>query len=305
LYLDRRRNFFRHRETPATMSVFHEKQQAGLCAVHALNAALQGAYFTAVDLAQIAREFDELERQAMLEAGADTPEAIRFLAEDSSNVAGDGNFSVQVLERALASFSVQLERVRPNTPTGRELLRTAATTQRAFIANQGEHWLTLRKIDVGTESLWFNLNSLEDAPQSMSHLYVDAYLTSLGEQGYDLFLVRGELPPASQSLEGGGAWFSVVCENDSSPPLIFDHLGNAVTATKAKARSKSKRTQRASSSESDDDSDDDLKRAIAESKRSAPVPKQRIVETVRLDDDDDDDEALKAALALSMQDSLR
>jgi ataxin-3 len=284
------------------MSVFHEKQQAGLCAVHALNAALQGAYFTAVDLAQIAREFDELERQAMLEAGADTPEAIRFLAEDSSNVAGDGNFSVQVLERALASFSVQLERVRPNTPTGRELLRTAATTQRAFIANQGEHWLTLRKIDVGQESLWFNLNSLEDAPQIMSHLYVDAYLTSLYEQGsYDLFLVRGELPPASQSLEGGGAWFSVVCENGSSLPLIFDHLGNPVTATKAKARSKSKRTQRASS-ESDDDSDDDLRRAIDESKRSAPVPKQRNVETVRLDDDDDDDdEALKAALALSMQ----
>ena len=35
--------------------VFHERQEGQLCAQHALNALLQGPYFTAVDLAEIAQ----------------------------------------------------------------------------------------------------------------------------------------------------------------------------------------------------------------------------------------------------------
>lgn len=38
-----------------------------LCAQHCLNAALQGPYFTAVDLSEIAHGLDEEERQQMSE----------------------------------------------------------------------------------------------------------------------------------------------------------------------------------------------------------------------------------------------
>ena len=42
-----------------------------MCAQHCLNALLQGPYYTAVDLAALARQLDEEERARMAE-GADT-----------------------------------------------------------------------------------------------------------------------------------------------------------------------------------------------------------------------------------------
>jgi ataxin-3 len=61
-----------------------------------LNTLLQGPYFTEIDLMHVAREIDEKERQVMIEMGTETPDFIRFVAEDSGNVADDGNYSVQV-----------------------------------------------------------------------------------------------------------------------------------------------------------------------------------------------------------------
>ena len=55
------------------------QQEGSLCAQHCLNALLQGHYFTAVDLADIARQLDESERQHMAEAGTDSAEYRRFL----------------------------------------------------------------------------------------------------------------------------------------------------------------------------------------------------------------------------------
>ncbi len=60
--------------------VFHERQDGNLCAQHALNSLLQGAYFTAVDLAEIARGLDDLERQRMAEGGVDSSEFLKFAA---------------------------------------------------------------------------------------------------------------------------------------------------------------------------------------------------------------------------------
>ncbi|KAL3217885.1 hypothetical protein MRX96_031991 [Rhipicephalus microplus] len=49
--------------------IFHEKQEGSLCAQHCLNGLLQGEYFTAVDLATIAQQIDEQERETMAEGG--------------------------------------------------------------------------------------------------------------------------------------------------------------------------------------------------------------------------------------------
>ena len=68
-----------------------------------------GAYFTEIELAEIAKEFDEEERRVMMEMGTETKEFLQFLAvlyvhflvfiiyqEDSGNLADDGNYSIQV-----------------------------------------------------------------------------------------------------------------------------------------------------------------------------------------------------------------
>ena len=46
-----------------------QQQEGALCAQHCLNALLQGPYYTAVDLATLARQLDEEERMRMAEGG--------------------------------------------------------------------------------------------------------------------------------------------------------------------------------------------------------------------------------------------
>lgn len=48
--------------------VYILQQEGRLCAQHCLNAALQGSYFTAVDLGELAMRLDEEEREQMSES---------------------------------------------------------------------------------------------------------------------------------------------------------------------------------------------------------------------------------------------
>ena len=57
---------------------------------------------------QIALELDEMERRVMLEAGATSDEFLRYAAEESSNVANDGMFSIQVLQKALEALGLSV-----------------------------------------------------------------------------------------------------------------------------------------------------------------------------------------------------
>lgn len=92
-------------------TIFHEKQEGQLCAQHALNALLQGAYFTAVDLAEIAKQLDEEETRAMAEGnvgGLESEEYRKFLKEGSSNYDDSGFFSVQVISKALSVWGLDI-----------------------------------------------------------------------------------------------------------------------------------------------------------------------------------------------------
>ena len=60
-------------------AIFHEVQDGSLCAQHCLNSLLQGQFYSAVDLADLARELDTMERARMAEVGEDTPEYRRLL----------------------------------------------------------------------------------------------------------------------------------------------------------------------------------------------------------------------------------
>lgn len=75
--------------------LYHEVQESKLCAVHCVNTALQGPFFSEFDLAALASDLDCKERQMMqlnLQAAAGD-----FLSEESHNVSLDGDFSIQVL----------------------------------------------------------------------------------------------------------------------------------------------------------------------------------------------------------------
>jgi hypothetical protein len=150
------------------MSIYFEKQESAFCAVHSINNLLQGAVcrcapthargcgggilhqptargvvacpppgagplFTEVDLAQIALEIDERERQIMvrprapppgflvqqqqgplsssrartraqMERGTETKEFLTFMAADSANLNQSGNFSIQVIKKVRGAW---------------------------------------------------------------------------------------------------------------------------------------------------------------------------------------------------------
>ena len=60
-------------------AIFHEQQDGSLCAQHCLNSLLQGQFYSAVDLADMANELDTMEKLRMAEMGEDTPEYRQFL----------------------------------------------------------------------------------------------------------------------------------------------------------------------------------------------------------------------------------
>jgi len=167
--------------------VYHEKQDAGLCAVHCLNALLQGHYFTEVDLMMLARELDEKEKQMMMEMGTDTREFLTYMAEDSGNVADDGNYSIQVIAKALAVWNLLPI---PITNSEAGSAKQNPLGEQAFVCNLASHWLTVRKI--GED--WYNLNSLFDSPELLSPFYLSAFLDTLMMRGYSIFVVKGQLP---------------------------------------------------------------------------------------------------------------
>lgn len=178
-------------------TIFHEKQEGYLCAQHCLNALLQGPYFTAVDLADIARQMDEEERKRMAESGVDSEDYQRFLEQPSGNMDDSGYFSVQVISSALKVWELELI---PYNSTEPEALmaQNDPSQMKAYICNYKGHWFTIRKIG----KQWFNLNSMLNGPQLISDTYLAMYLAQLLQEGYSIFIVIGALPqcPAEDIL---------------------------------------------------------------------------------------------------------
>merc|ERR1719273_2893458 len=106
-----------------------------------------------------------------------------------------GFFSVQVLTRALSVWGLEL--VPFNSSDARAVrLRTSPVAANAYICNFREHWFTIRRLG----SQWFNLNSLLEGPELVSNTYLGEFLAQLQQEGYDIFLVTGDLPPCDADL---------------------------------------------------------------------------------------------------------
>ncbi|XP_078262902.1 ataxin-3 isoform X1 [Rhinoraja longicauda] len=169
-------------------AIFHEKQEGSLCAQHCLNNLLQGEYFSPIDLSTIAQQLDEEERARMAEGGTTTEEYKIFLQQPSGNMDDSGFFSIQVISSALRVWGLEITLF--NSPEYQRL-RIDPINERAFICNYKEHWFTVRKLG---NQVWFNLNSLLTGPELISDTYLALFLAQLQQEGYSIFVVRGDLP---------------------------------------------------------------------------------------------------------------
>ncbi|KAJ8475035.1 hypothetical protein ONZ45_g15743 [Pleurotus djamor] len=152
--------------------IYHEKQQSGsmLCAQHALNSLLQGNYFSAPDLSDIARNLDTLESS--------------YREQDDPRGSTSANMDDTVAKTQSLS------------------------TQLAFILNYEQHWFTLRRFgpamthpdeDPG-EGHWFNLNSFLPSPEWVGKLYLGLLLQQAEADGYSVFAVVQVDPSAPLAI---------------------------------------------------------------------------------------------------------
>ncbi|KAI9490390.1 Josephin-domain-containing protein [Zychaea mexicana] len=162
--------------------IFFEKQEGHLCAQHALNALLQGSYFTAVDLATIGQRLDDQENAMLTNQG-------RSAQQQGSNFDDSGYFSVQVIQEALSVWNLQL--IAWNSEEAKQA-REQPQNEVAYICNLAEHWFTLRKFTVPWR--WYNLNSTQNGPTYLSETYLTMLLQQIQSENYSVFVIRGTLP---------------------------------------------------------------------------------------------------------------
>lgn len=184
--------------------LYHEVQEAKLCAVHCVNTVLQGPFFSEVDLAALASDLDQKERMMMMEVSSGFTGD--FLSEGSYNVSMGGDFSIQVLQKALEVWDLQV--IPLDSPIA-EASKYEPELENAFICHLQDHWFCIRKVN----GEWYNFNSLYPAPEHLSMFYLSAYLDSLKDSGWSIFLVRGIFPkecpiPPSDSSNGFGQWLA-------------------------------------------------------------------------------------------------
>ncbi|CAH8515507.1 unnamed protein product [Heterobilharzia americana] len=258
--------------------IFHEKQEGSLCAQHCLNALLQGPYFTAVDLANIASQLDE---QEVSELGNNRSSLQRFQNMDET-----GYFSVQVISKALQIWSLELVPFLRQCPEA-EYARENPADQNAFICHYQHHWFTIRKIG----KQWFNLNSILPAPKLISATYLAIYLAQLKEEGNSIFFVTGTLPQ---------------CEADQVLS-ICPVPENAVSSSSASNRRNTGQNDLETEvdlalaiSEADVDDEDETLKRVLQSSTDDDVELQHALQISAEEYKDTSDMELREAIALSL-----
>ncbi|RZF48098.1 hypothetical protein LSTR_LSTR002164 [Laodelphax striatellus] len=304
-------------------TIFHEKQEGSLCAQHCLNALLQGAYFTPVDLATLGQKMDDEERMRMAESGVDTDEYRRFLEQPSGNMDDSGYFSVQVINSALDVWGLELVPYESSEPRA-VMAQQKPTEMNAYICNYRDHWFTIRRLG----HQWFNLNSLLKGPELISDTYLSLFLAQQQQEGYSIFVVFGTLPectadevlrllPVVQS-RAAATGQSTAAATDQDPELeaalrmsLCDDEGSVtpVAATTnadleralqlSLERTQELKLEKEGGDNDDDDDEAKLRKALRLSLGSP-------TETIDVKDDDDDDEEeidseLQRAIRLSLE----
>ncbi|KAI3771290.1 hypothetical protein L6452_02451 [Arctium lappa] len=257
--------------------LYHEVQESKLCAVHCVNTVLQGPFFSEFDLAALASDLDRREHQMMLEGPA-VSGGDAFLSEESYNVSMDGDFSIQVLQKALEVWDLQV--IPLHSPVA-EPAQVDPELENAFICHLQDHWFCIRKVN----GEWYNFDSLYAAPEHLSKFYLSAYLDTLKGFGWSIFLVRGNFPKecpmtSGEASNGYGQW-------------LLPEDAERITKSCNSGQRQQQQMQQLQPQRTPPMEDDDLNAAIAASLRDNSVE----VGTSGNDDD------LEAAIAASLKDS--
>jgi len=188
----------KNEESSGEKLIYWERQGIDrLCGLYCVNSILQGPFYNEVQLAQIAIELDNQEKNLMMELGTETEDFLKYMAEDSMNVAEDGNYSIQVVSEALkriAKLEIDLVDVKKTLYGGSNAVNF--DEEKAFICNSSTHWFGLRKI----EGVWYDLNSTNKYPELMDQPRIMDFLDNCLNFGYLLFAVRGQFPDVNKDL---------------------------------------------------------------------------------------------------------
>eukprot|EP01084_Bolivina_argentea_P063238 115522_1 len=165
-----------------------QDEEFQLCGQHSLNNLLQGAYFTAFDLGDIGATLD---RQEQLLYNDKTKSIHAEMCY--SNVSMSGSFSLDVLLAALNQMNIRaLSLSHPECSTAHR----HPEREVGFIINHAGHWVSYRKVN----NAWYNLNSIsnyrfvEAQPIQISELYLAAQLIKMYNHGYQIYVIRGDIP---------------------------------------------------------------------------------------------------------------
>ena len=119
--------------------LYFEPQESLFCAVHAVNNLLQGPLFTEWVFSEIAIELTEAERKLMAAGGVDSTEYLNWMSRDSQHVDDSGNFSIEVIKKALDSMSLSTVAIGSLTDAAAD-----PNKEVGFICNHSKHWIAVR-----------------------------------------------------------------------------------------------------------------------------------------------------------------
>ena len=170
---------------PRKVVYFEKQSDDRLCGLHCLNNLLQGPYLDVITLSEIGIELDKMEQQL---TGM----------HSQNNVDNDGNFGIQVLQKALNMYGVTLELLKKRQAIN--YIEQGANNVEALIFNSSTHWYSIRRIN----GIWFNLNSTNSSPgpEIISDFYLSAFIQGAEDIGYTNFLVKNlpKLPEKNDQI---------------------------------------------------------------------------------------------------------
>ena len=158
---------------PRKVVYFEKQSDDRLCGLHCLNNLLQGPYLDIITLSEIGIQLDKIEQEL---TGV----------HSQNNVDNDGNFGIQVLQKALGMYGVTLDLLKKRQAIN--YIEQGANNVEALIFNSSTHWYSIRRIN----GIWFNLNSTNSAPgpEIISDFYLSAFIQGAEDIGYTNFLVK-------------------------------------------------------------------------------------------------------------------
>ena len=170
---------------PRKVVYFEKQSNDRLCGLHALNNLLQAPYLDIVTLSEIGIELNKIESEL---TGVNS----------SNNVGDDGNYNVQVLQKALNIYGADLKLLKRRQAIS--YVEGGNNSVEALLFNSSSHWFSIRKID----GIWFNLNSTNSlpGPEIISDFYLSAFIQGAEDIGYTNFLITNlpRLPELNSDL---------------------------------------------------------------------------------------------------------